>query len=236
VAADLCRADGRACIERGDVEAAVQRRVLIYDKDGEQHYDVVSAFIKSMRGSHPDAALYYAFRMLEAGEDPLFVLRRLVVCASEDVGNADPMALIVATSALQAFTLVGLPEGAIPLAQAITYVASAPKSNASYLAMKAARKDVVAHGSLPVPLHLRNAPTALMRELGYGQGYHYPHDHPGGVVVDEYLPAALRGARYYAPKAVGHEDEIRARLAAIEAQVVAARAQTTADGPDRGSD
>jgi putative ATPase len=225
VAADLCEAEGRTTIERADVEAAVQRRVLMYDKDGEQHYDVVSAFIKSMRGSNPDAALYYAFRMLEAGEDPIFVLRRMVIFASEDVGNADPMGLVMATSALQAFQLVGMPEGAIPIAHAITYLASAPKSNASYLAWKAARKDVVAHGSLPVPLHLRNAPTKLMTELGYGAGYQYPHDHDGGFVVDDYLPAALKGARYYAPKAIGREDEIRARLEALEAQVAAARAK-----------
>ena len=223
VAADLCEADGRAVIERADVEAAVQRRVLMYDKDGEQHYDVVSAFIKSMRGSDVDAALYYGFRMIEAGEDPLFVLRRMVIFASEDVGNADPLGLVVATSALQAFQLVGLPEGAIPIAHAISYLAAAPKSNASYSAWKAARKDILAHGSLPVPMHLRNAPTGLMKSLGYGQGYHYPHDHDGGVVVEDYLPAALKDARYYAPKEIGAEVAIKARLDAIAAQKAAAR-------------
>lgn len=212
VAADLCSAEGRNVVERADVEAAVQRRVLMYDKDGEQHYDVISAFIKSMRGSNPDAALHYGFRMIEAGEDPLFVLRRLVIFASEDVGNADPMGLVVATSALTAFQLVGLPEGAIPIAQAITYLASAPKSNASYLGWKAARKDILAHGSLPVPMHLRNAPTGLMKNLGYGQGYKYPHDHDGAFVVEDYLPDALRQSRYYEPKDIGSETAIKDRL------------------------
>jgi putative ATPase len=218
VAADLCCAEGRHVVERADVEAAVQRRVLIYDKDGEQHYDVISAFIKSMRGSNPDAALHYGFRMIEAGEDPLFVLRRLVIFASEDVGNADPMGLVVATSALSAFQLVGLPEGAIPIAQAITYLASAPKSNASYLGWKAARKDILAHGSLPVPMHLRNAPTGLMKNLGYGAGYKYPHDHDGGFVVEDYLPEALHGAHYYEPKDIGSEAAIKTRLDALEAK------------------
>jgi putative ATPase len=213
VASDLCRAEGRTLIERADVEMAVQRRVLLYDKDGEQHYDVVSAFIKSMRGSDPDAALYWGFRMIDAGEDPLFVLRRMVIFASEDVGNADPMGLVVATSALAAFQLVGLPEGAIPMAHAITYLASAPKSNASYLAMHAARRAVHAHGPLPVPLALRNAPTKLMEQLGYGKEYRYPHDHEGGVVAEHYLPDALRRDSYYQPKDVGAEASVKQRLA-----------------------
>jgi putative ATPase len=215
VASDLCLADGRACVERGDVEMAVQRRVLLYDKDGEQHYDVVSAFIKSMRGSDPDAALYWGFRMIDAGEDPLFVLRRMVIFASEDVGNADPQALVVVTSALQAFQFVGLPEGAIPIAHAITYLAAAPKSNASYAAMHAARRDVAANGPLPVPLHLRNAPTNLMKQLGYGKEYKYPHDHEGGIVVDQYLPDTLRSQKYYQPKDIGSEQALRERLEAI---------------------
>jgi putative ATPase len=214
VASDLCVAEGRTLVERADVEMAVQRRVLLYDKDGEQHYDVVSAFIKSMRGSDPDAALYWAFRMLDAGEDPLFVLRRMVIFASEDVGNADPMGLVVATSALSAFQLVGMPEGAIPIAHAITYLASAPKSNASYMAMHAARRDVHAHGPLPVPLHLRNAPTRLMEQLGYGKEYRYPHDHDGGVVAEHYLPEALSDRSYYQPKDLGAERGVGDRLAA----------------------
>ncbi|MBM4280646.1 MAG: replication-associated recombination protein A [Deltaproteobacteria bacterium] len=214
VASDLCLADGRTLVERADVEMAVQRRVLLYDKDGEQHYDVVSAFIKSMRGSDPDAALYWGFRMIDAGEDPLFILRRMVIFASEDIGNADPMALVVATSALTAFQLTGLPEGAIPLAHAITYLASAPKSNASYVALHAARRDVHAYGPLPVPLHLRNAPTRLMEQLGYGKEYCYPHDHEGGVVAEHYLPEALRDRSYYQPKDIGAEAHLRERLAA----------------------
>ena len=229
VAADLCESEGRQRIDRGDVEAAVQRRVLMYDKDGEQHYDVVSAFIKSMRGSQVDAALHYGFRMIEAGEDPMFVLRRMVIFASEDVGNADPMGLLVATSALQAFQLVGLPEGAINIAHAISYLAAAPKSNASYMAWKAAKKDIAAHGSLPVPMHLRNAPTALMKSLGYGQGYQSPHDHDEGFVVDDYLPDALKDVRYYHPKDVGAEAAIKARLDGLMAQQVAAHA-TKKDG------
>jgi putative ATPase len=231
VAADLCLAEGRTSVERGDVETAVQRRVLLYDKDGEQHYDVVSAFIKSMRGSDPDAALYWGFRMLDAGEDPLFVLRRMVIFASEDIGNADPQALVVATSAVQAFQLVGLPEGAIPLAHAITYLAAAPKSNASYLAMHAARRAIHANGPLPVPLHLRNAPTKLMQRLGYGREYQYPHDHEGGVVGDEYLPDALRGQTFYQPKDVGAEREVRVRQGAL----ARARAGTTTDAHRRRS-
>jgi putative ATPase len=214
VAADLAEAEGRKEIVRGDVEAAVQRRVLVYDKDGEQHYDVVSAFIKSMRGSHPDAALYWGFRMLEAGEDPIFVLRRMIVFAAEDIGNADPAALGVAVAALQAFQVIGMPEGAIPIAQAITYLASAPKSNASYLALHAARREVMANGPLPVPLHLRNAPTQLMSSLDYGKGYQYPHDFPDGYVEAQYLPDALRDKIFYRPKDIGVEQAIRARRAA----------------------
>ncbi len=214
VAADLAEAEGRTLIERADVEAAVQRRVLVYDKDGEQHYDVVSAFIKSMRGSDADAALYWGFRMLEAGEDPIFVLRRMVIFASEDVGNADPQGLLVAVAALQAFQLTGMPEGAIPISHAITYLASAPKSNASYLAMHAVRKDIHAHGSLPVPLHLRNAPTKLMASLDYGKGYQYPHDFAGAVVDEQYLPDALRDRTFYQPKDLGFEQAIKARAQA----------------------
>ena len=214
VAADLAEAEGRVEVVRADVEAAVQRRVLVYDKDGEQHYDVISAFIKSLRGSDPDAALYWGFRMLEAGEDPIFVLRRMVIFASEDVGNADPNGLVVANAALQAFQLVGMPEGRIPIAQAITYLASAPKSNASYLAMHAVVREVVANGSLPVPLHLRNAPTKLMESLDYGKGYKYPHDFAGAHVDAQYLPDALKEKSFYQPKDIGYEQEIRSRRAA----------------------
>ena len=211
VACDLAEAEGRKLIERADVEAAVQRRVLLYDKDGEQHYEVISAFIKSMRGSDPDAALYWGFRMLEAGEDPMFVLRRMVIFASEDVGNADPQGLVIATAALAAFQFVGMPEGAIPIAHAITYLACAPKSNASYLAMHAARTDIADHGSLPVPLHLRPAPTKLHQQLGHGKDYQYPHDYDGSHVVEQYLPDRLNGRIYYIPKDRGAEVDLKAR-------------------------
>jgi putative ATPase len=231
VACDLCCAQDRTVVERADVETAVQRRVLLYDKDGENHYDIVSAFIKSMRGSDPDAALYWGFRMLDAGEDPLFVLRRMVIFASEDIGNADPLALVVATSAVSAFQLVGMPEGAIPLAHAITYLASAPKSNASYTAMHQARRDVHAHGPLPVPLALRNAPTKFMESLGYGKEYRYPHDFPDAAVDVEYLPEVISRSTYYHPKNVGAEADILARRDAMRAK----RSQGLTDAQDEES-
>ncbi|GMV40491.1 MAG: ATPase AAA [Myxococcales bacterium] len=199
-------------IDDACVEEAVAAQPLRYDRAGDQHYDVVSAFIKSMRGSDPDAAMYWMVRMLDAGEDPRFILRRIVIFAAEDVGNADPRALQVATAALSAFELVGLPEGAIPIAQAVTYCATAPKSNASYLALGEARRVVREAGSLEVPAHLRNAPTALAKQLGHGQGYRYPHDAPGGWVPDHYLPDALRGTRLYEPRGYGYEKYIKERL------------------------
>jgi len=195
-----------------DVEEAVQRAALRYDKAGEEHYNVVSAFIKSMRGSDPDAALYWLMRMLEAGEDPLFIARRMIIFAAEDIGIADSRALQVAVAAKDAFHFVGLPEGRIPLAQAVTYLATAPKSNASYKAMLAAAKDVAEKGALAVPLHLRNAPTPLMEQLGYGTGYKYAHDFPGGVVEQQHLPKELVGSRYYFPSDSGAEKEIKERL------------------------
>ena len=216
VAADMAEAAGTTTILREHVEQAVSRRVLLYDQGGEQHYDVVSAFIKSLRGSDPDAAMHYLARMLEAGEDPIFLLRRLVIFASEDIGSAEPMALVIAVNALQAFQLVGMPEGALPLTQATTFLASAPKSNAVLLAYDQARKDVLAHGALEVPLHLRNAPTKLMEQLGYGGDYKYPHDFEGNHVVQDYLPERLRGRRYYQPRGEGHERVIKERLAALE--------------------
>ncbi len=218
VAADMAdadpeaRSDGAVTIGRAHVEQAISRRVLLYDQGGEEHYNVVSAFIKSLRGSDPDAAMHYMTRMLEAGEDPVFILRRLVIFASEDIGSADPMALVVAVNALQAFQLVGMPEGLLPLTQATTYLASAPKSNAVLLAYDAARKDVLAHGALPVPLHIRNAPTKLMEGMGYGVEYRYPHDYDGAYVVEDYLPEKLKGHRYYQPKGNGHEAVINERL------------------------
>jgi len=193
------------------VEAA-GRRVLVHDRDREEHYNVVSALIKSLRASDPDAALYYLARMLEVGEDPLFVARRLVIFASEDVGNADPAALGLATSAFLAVERIGLPEGRIPLAQATTYLACAEKSNAAYAALGRAEQALASTGSLPVPMHLRNAPTPLMKNLGYGREYRYPHDAPDRFVPDDNLPDELAGQRFYEPSDQGRESEIAARL------------------------
>ncbi|MGE5218037.1 MAG: hypothetical protein ACM3SP_13630 [Chloroflexota bacterium] len=194
------------------LQEALQSRALQYDKSGEEHYNVISAFIKSMRGSDPDAALYWMMRMLEAGEDPLFIARRMVIFAAEDIGNADPQALLVAVAAKDAVHFVGLPEGRIPLAQAATYLASAPKSNASYKAMLAAVEDVQGRGALPVPLHLRNAPTKLMKDLGYGKDYKYAHDYDDHIVEQSHLPDPLRDRRYYFACDSGYEKEIGERL------------------------
>ncbi|MBF0492717.1 MAG: replication-associated recombination protein A [Deltaproteobacteria bacterium] len=191
---------------------ALQKKTLLYDKKGEDHYNVISAFIKSMRGSDPDAAVYYLARMLEAGEDPLFVARRMVIFASEDVGNADPQAIQVAIAAQQAFHFVGMPEGWIPLAHAATYLASAPKSNASYMAYKFAKADLEKYGALPPPLHLRNAPTKLMKELDYGKGYQYAHDQEGLSPEQQHLPDELKEKVYYLPKEKGYEKVIREYL------------------------
>jgi putative ATPase len=200
-----------ARIDRGAVESALETRLPDYDKGGEQHYDVISAFIKSLRGSDPDAAVYWLARMLEAGEDPSFVCRRMLIFASEDVGNADPQALVLATAAAEAFERVGFPEGRLILAQAATYLACAPKSNASYRAIDAASAEVRESGALPVPLHLRNAPTELLRSLGHGKGYVYPHDRPGHFADATYLPEPLRGRRFYEPSDQGCEVETAAR-------------------------
>jgi putative ATPase len=194
------------------VARVLERGPLLYDKGGEYHYDVISAFIKSLRGSDPDAAVYWLARMLEASEGPVFIARRMVILAAEDVGNADPQALQVAVAATEAVRLVGLPEGRLLLAQAATYLACAPKSNASYRAIQRAEGALREQGALPVPLHLRNAPTPLLEKLGYGRGYRYPHDFPGHHVPQQYLPDGLRGERFYRPSASGHEREIAERL------------------------
>jgi putative ATPase len=194
------------------VQEVFKKQPLRHDKGGDDHYDVLSAFIKTLRGSDPDAALYWMVRLLEAGEDPIFVLRRMVIFAAEDVGNADPRALEVATNALSAVRLIGLPEGRIPMAQAVVYLATAPKSNASYLALKAALEAVKQHGSKPVPMHLRNAPTRLMAEFGAGKGYQYPHDFPGGYVPENYWPEGLSGTTFYRPKEAGYEKHIQALM------------------------
>ena len=191
----------------------LERAPLRYDKSGDAHYDTVSAFIKSMRGSDPDASLYYAARMIESGEEPLFLLRRILIFASEDVGNADPRALQVALAAYQAFQRLGMPEGALPMAQAITYCATAPKSNASYAGWLQAAALAKESGSAEIPMHLRNAPTGLMKKLGYGKDYQYPHDAPGHHVQETYLPEKLAGQRFYTPAGHGYEKYIVQRLA-----------------------
>ena len=212
-AAAFVGARGETVIDVPTVEESLQQGTLVYDRAGEEHYNVVSAFIKSMRGSDPDAAVYYLARMIEAGEDVRFVVRRMVIFAAEDIGNADPQALSIAIAAVHAVELVGMPEGVLPLTQAVTYLACAPKSNSALLTYTAAREDVRRHGALPVPLPLRNAPSRLMRELGYGAGYQYPHHYEGHFVVAQYLPEALRGRRYYEPSESGQEATIRERLA-----------------------
>ena len=193
-------------------EAALQRKALQYDKAGEEHYNLISALHKSLRGSDPDAALYWLARMIEAGEDPLYIARRMIRFASEDIGNADPMALTVAMAAMQAFHFIGLPEGELSLAQAAVYLATAPKSNAIYRAYGRVKSVVGETGTLPVPLHIRNAPTRLMRDLGYAKGYRYAHDYEEAFVPQDYLPEKLRGQVYYTPTDRGYERTIRERL------------------------
>jgi putative ATPase len=207
--------DGRKQVTAAVVEEALQKRTLLYDRAGDEHYGVVSAFIKSLRGTDPDAAVYWMARMLEAGEDPLFVLRRMVIFAAEDVGLADPQALQVAVAALEAFRLVGLPEGFLPMTQAVLYLATAPKSNTALTTYVAAKADVDEHGALPVPAHLRPAATPLGKSLGWGAAYQYPHDFEGRYVQQDYLPDALRARRYYEPTDSGRERQIKERLARL---------------------
>ena len=203
---------GRSVIDTATVEDAMQRKALMYDKAGDQHYDTISAFIKSVRGSDPDAAVYWLGRMIEAGEDPMFVARRLVVLAAEDIGMADPQALTVAVSAQQAVHFIGMPEGRIPLAEATVYLATAPKSNSAYVAIDKAIEDARRSRNDPVPLHLRNAVTGLMRSQGYGEGYKYAHDYPDHFAPDENLPENLKGRRYYEPSDQGYERQVSERL------------------------
>ena len=189
-----------------------QEKTLLYDKAGEEHYNLISALHKSLRDSDPDGSLYWLGRMLEAGEDPLYIVRRLIRFASEDVGNADPQALVVAVSAMQACHFVGMPECDLALAQAVTYLASAPKSNSLYTAYGEVKADVRKYGALPVPLHIRNAPTRLMKELGYGKGYKYAHNFQDHIVDQEHMPEKLKGRRYYHPTDQGFEKRIAERL------------------------
>ncbi|QHC66541.1 AAA family ATPase [Rathayibacter sp. VKM Ac-2759] len=197
------------------VARAVDRALLRYDRNGDEHYDVISAFIKSIRGSDVDAALHYLARMIEAGEDPRFIARRIIVSASEDIGMADPQALVVAIAAADAVQFIGMPEGRIPLAQAVVHLATAPKSNASYSAIDAAIADVRAGRAGRVPAHLRDAHYPGAKRLGHGKGYRYPHDAELGVLEQQYLPDSLQGARYYAPTEHGNERDVSARLAKL---------------------
>ena len=211
------RSDGRLTVTEDDVSEASAEAVIRYDRDGDQHYDVVSAFIKSIRGSDPDAALHYLARMIVAGEDPRFICRRVVISASEDIGMADPHALTVAVSAHQAVERIGMPEGRIPLAQAVVYLATAPKSNASYRALDAAIADVKQGRAGQVPFHLRDAHYPGAKALGHGEGYLYSHDWPYGVSPQSYLPESLTGSVYYRPTPNGAEARMADRLGSLEA-------------------
>ena len=227
---------GMRHISTAAIEDAMQRRAVRYDKAGDQHYDTISAFIKSMRGSDPDAAIYWLARMIEAGEDPMFIARRLVILAAEDVGMADPQALAVAVAAQQAVHFVGMPEGRIPLAEATVYLAAAPKSNSAYMAIEKALGDVKTTRNDPVPLHLRNPVTGLMREMNYGKGYKYSHDYDEHFSPMENLPDSLKGRRYYEPGDQGYEKEAADRLRRLwgegeEAETGAAEHDKPEPGP-----
>jgi putative ATPase len=204
--------EDRRVISLKFAQEALLKKSLLYDKDGEEHYNLISALHKSMRGSDPDAALYWLGRMLAAGEDPLYIARRMVRFASEDIGNADPQALVVAMAAQQAFHFIGLPEGELALAQAAVYLATAPKSNALYTGYGKVKEVIKTKGYLPVPLHIRNAPTKLMKELDYGKDYKYAHDYADAYVPQEYLPEEIRGQIFYQPRETGFEKTIKERL------------------------
>jgi putative ATPase len=213
------------------LEKALDRKALPYDRDGEQHYDTISAFHKSLRGSDAQASVYWLYRMLMAGEDPLFICRRMIRFASEDVGLADPDALPIALAAFEAWQKVGPPEAELALAEAAVYLASAPKSNALYLTEKAVKEEIRQSGSLPVPLHIRNAPTRLMKELGYSRGYRYPHNYPGAWINQAYLPEALADRVFYRPTERGFEQEIRRRMKGLQR----AGAREKKNGPEANS-
>src|SRR6186997_1762880 len=205
-------AEGERRVDAERVQQAIQRRALLYDKSGEEHYNLISALHKSMRNSDPDASVYWLARMVEAGEDPLYIARRLVRFASEDIGNADPQALTVAVAAKDAVHFIGMPEGNTALAQAAIYLSTAPKSNAVYEAYNRAAEDAGKDVAEPVPLHLRNAPTTLMKNLDYGKGYKYAHNEADAVADMSCLPPALEGRKYYEPTERGFEKEIKRRL------------------------
>jgi putative ATPase len=203
---------GPVRITAGHVQQALQKKALIYDRAGEEHFNLISALHKSLRGSDPDAALYWLARMLSAGEDPFYIARRMVRFASEDIGNADPTAIGVALDAMEAFRFLGPPEGELALAQAAVYLATAPKSNSIYRAYGEVQETVASAGSLPVPLHIRNAPTALMKDIGYGRGYQYAHDFKDAFTPQDYLPVELRGRIFYQPSDRGYERTVKERL------------------------
>jgi putative ATPase len=204
--------EGKRKITLEIVQEVMQKKILLYDKAGEEHYNLISALHKSLRDSDPDASLYWLSRMLAAGEDPLYIARRLVRFASEDIGNADPQALQVAIAAKEAYHFLGTPEGELALAQAAVYLATAPKSNSIYAAYNKVMEDIEKYPALPPPLHIRNAPTKLMDELGYGKGYKYAHDFPEHFAVQEHLPENLKGRKYYHPTDFGFEKEIKKRI------------------------
>jgi len=221
--ADETLARGATHAAMADVERATRERTLRYDKDGEEHYNLSSAFIKSMRGSDPDAALYWCIRMIDAGDDPLFLLRRMLIFASEDIGLADPRALEMATAADHAFQRLGVPEGLIPLAHAVIYLSVAPKSRAAYDALASVREEIARSGALPVPMRLRNAPTAAMKSWGYGSGYTNAGSSPEGFVPERYLPEKLGDATFYAPTSRGWEAKVAEHLAKLRERIANAK-------------
>lgn len=212
VANTISAKEGNNKINNAVVEQVIQQKMAIYDKSGEQHYDIISAFIKSMRGSDPNAALYYLARMSAGGEDPKFIARRMLILASEDIGNANPNALLLATSCFQAVQMIGYPECDLILAQTVVYLATSPKSNASYAAINAAKALVAQTGDLPIPLHIRNAPTKLMKDLNYGKDYKYAHSYDNNFAEQEFLPDRIKGTKFYEPGNNARENEIRASL------------------------
>jgi putative ATPase len=235
LAAQAAAGDGRPEIEADDVQRALADRRPYYDKQADYHYDTISAFIKSLRGSDPDAALYWLARMIEAGEDPLFVVRRMVILAAEDVGLADPQALLVATACQQAVHFVGMPEGFLPMAECCLYLALAPKSNSAIESYGRAREDAARTAHLPVPLHLRNAVTGMMRQMGYGQGYRYAHSEPGHFAAGaSYLPEELGRRQYYVPGDLGFEAQAARRLERLRGGAAPDGQQTTGDGEGNG--
>ena len=215
LADELARSEKASKIKLEYAEEALTSRSLLYDKTGEEHYNLISAFIKSMRGSDPDAALYWMVRMLESGEDPRFICRRMIIFAAEDVGLADPNALSLAVACEQALEITGLPEAMIPMSETCVYLASALKSNSAYMALSKVKEEISETGSLPVPQYLRNPVTPLMKQLGYGKDYKYPHDFPGHYVIEEYLPKELRGKIFFKPGELGKEAEIKKRIEEI---------------------